>query len=70
MVTAAPGTAAPVLSVTVPYMVAVESCACAVSPHTQAPINSMKVRKNLFTVILLGKKNKKQRCNKAPKGIY
>jgi hypothetical protein len=30
----------------------------------------MKVRKNLFTVILLGKKNKKQRCNKAPKGIY
>jgi hypothetical protein len=38
-----------------------------VSPHTQAANNSMSVRKNLFTVILLEKKNKKQRCIKAPK---
>jgi hypothetical protein len=60
MVTVAPGTAAPVESVTVPNMVAVESCACAVSPHAQPASNSMSVRKNLFTVILLEKKNKMQ----------
>ncbi len=69
MVTVAPGTAAPVLSVTVPNMVAVESWACAVSPHTQPASNSMRVRKNLFTVILLEKKNKIQRCDKAPRAV-
>jgi len=41
-------------------MVAVESCARALSPNTQPAKNSMSVRKNLFTVILLGKKNKMQ----------
>src|SRR5581483_10680405 len=58
MTTVAPGTAAPVLSVTVPNIVAVESWACAASPQMATAIMSMSERKALFTVILLRKKNK------------